>query len=43
MHGITEILLTTNLGSSIIENHFARSFELESFPKEKRIYKHLTK
>lgn len=35
MLGITEILLITNLGSSIIENHFARSFELENFLKEK--------
>lgn len=35
MLGITEILLITNLGSSIIKNHFARSFELENFLKEK--------
>lgn len=27
-------MLITNLGSSIIENHFARSFELENFLKE---------
>lgn len=29
--GISDVLLITNLGSSIIENHFARSYELEHF------------